>query len=725
MGIQWLGLLGGIVLSVGLSRQNRPDHPENDLFRDGDLLIGMLAGYTYDYRAKCDLINEDVVQATHGLKFAIDELNNDPAILPNITLGMVALDDCWDPAITLYRAMKFVPPDDCTGDCCRKPYMSTSRTSARGCYDVISVIAPKASTRSLVLSQLLGQFEIPHISYMATSDELSNKVRYPYFSRIVPPDRFQAQLMMDVLEFFNWTYISVLRYNTDYGRDGANNIISLANARGICIAYSAEMLEGSSDDEDYDRVVRDLRIYKKAKVVVGFLERSYYLLEAVKRAGAQGEFIFFFADGSVFLYSDEIAINSLSIWFQETQRKHLAFIKYYSNLSPWSFMTEAGWYELPSIYDVKCTWNVPKNVSSSCHNYKTMGDLPGFEIQKFYVNTIDIVKVIALAVQRLVAAVCPEAFQKKEILRSCINGSTLQEYIRNVSFDGYSGRIQFDSNGDGYPVYTLSQWQWKPKGSSNYSYATVATWTPEGLRLVDKEGGFRWFEWRHPGEVTPTAVPESVCAKPCKPGESYIQGRLKCCWECHRCRDNEMVREDQRGCVQCPELTWPNQANFTTCEDIPPTYMLWLDPIAISLCSLSAIGILSTLMITYVFLRYSNKKAIKGSSIEQMMTIIVAILTSYVTVLLLVMKPNTWSCRIAFVTFHSSCTLIFVPLLLKTTRLYRIFRAAEKCQQEIKFVSKGALGFASVLLTLILVGQSINIEIPYRWTQKFQHLRIF
>ena len=705
MGIQWLEFLGIIVLSVGLSRQNRPAHQENDFFRDGDLLIGMVGGYRFDYLAECDWISQYIVQATHGLKFAIDELNNDPTILPNITLGMVALDDCWDPAITLYRAMKFVPPDDCTGDCCRKPHMSTSRTSARGCYDVISVIAPRASTRAIVLSQLLSQFEIPQISFMATSDELSNKVRYPYFSRIVPPDRFQAQVMMDVLEFFNWTYISVLRYNTDYGRDGANNIISLANARGICIAYSAEMLEESEEDEDYDRIVRDLRIYKKAKVVVGFLERNYYLLEAVKRAGAQGEFIFFFADGTNFESSAEKGINSLSIWFQMTQKKHLAFMKYYANLSLWSFMTEAGWYEWPSTYDEKC------HNASTCHNYTTMGDLPGSSTKTFAKNAIDIVKIIALAVQRLVSAVCPEAFQKKEILRSCINGSTLQEYIRNVSFDGYSGKIQFDSNGDGYPAYTLSQWQWKPKGSSNYSYATVGTWTPEGLRLVDKEGGFRWFEWRHPGEVTPTAVPESVCAKPCKPGESYIQGRLKCCWECHRCRDNERVREDQRDCVQCPELTWPNQANFTTCEDIPPTYMLWLDPIAISLCSLSAIGILSTLMITYVFLRYSKKKAVKGSSIEQMMTIIVAILTSYVTVLLLVMKPNTWSCRIAFVTFHSSCTLIFVPLLLKTTRLYRIFRAAERCQQEINFVSKGALGFASLLLTLILVGQSIDIEI--------------
>ncbi len=66
-------------------------------------------------------------------------------------------------------------------------------------------------------------------------------------------------------------------------------------------------------------------------------------------------------------------------------------------------------------------------------------------------------------------------------------------------------------------------------------------------------------------------VPEAVCAKPCGTEEFYIQGELDCCWQCRKCRSNEVVQEDQQGCITCPEFSWPDQVNFTTCILIDPT----------------------------------------------------------------------------------------------------------------------------------------------------------
>ena len=60
-------------------------------------------------------------------------------------------------------------------------------------YDVISVVGLGTSRQSVMSSSLLSLFKIPHIATWATSDELSDKTRFEYFMRVIPPDRFQVK----------------------------------------------------------------------------------------------------------------------------------------------------------------------------------------------------------------------------------------------------------------------------------------------------------------------------------------------------------------------------------------------------------------------------------------------------------------------------------------------------------------------------------------------------
>lgn len=41
--------------------------------------------------------------------------------------------------------------------------------------------------------------QIPQISYASSAPELSHDRDYDFFSRVVPPDSFQAQVMVDVV----------------------------------------------------------------------------------------------------------------------------------------------------------------------------------------------------------------------------------------------------------------------------------------------------------------------------------------------------------------------------------------------------------------------------------------------------------------------------------------------------------------------------------------------
>ncbi|KAK6634459.1 hypothetical protein RUM43_011860 [Polyplax serrata] len=65
--------------------------------------------------------------------------------------------------------------------------------------------------------------QIPQLSYASTSTELSDKSRFEYFSRVVPPDNFQAQAIVEVVKALGWKYVSTVAVEGDYGEKCRKN----------------------------------------------------------------------------------------------------------------------------------------------------------------------------------------------------------------------------------------------------------------------------------------------------------------------------------------------------------------------------------------------------------------------------------------------------------------------------------------------------------------------
>ena len=80
--------------------------------------------------------------------------------------------------------------------------------------------------------QVLDIFEIPVISYSATSYELNDKTQYEYFSRTIPSDLSQVQAIVEFLQYFNWTYVSAVYTDDPYGTYGMKLLKEEAKKRG-------------------------------------------------------------------------------------------------------------------------------------------------------------------------------------------------------------------------------------------------------------------------------------------------------------------------------------------------------------------------------------------------------------------------------------------------------------------------------------------------------------
>lgn len=75
-------------------------------------------------------------------------------------------------------------------------------------------------------------FQIPQISYASTAPELSDNNRYDFFSRVVPPDSYQAQAMVDIVKALRWNYVSTLASEGNYGESGVDAFIQISREAG-------------------------------------------------------------------------------------------------------------------------------------------------------------------------------------------------------------------------------------------------------------------------------------------------------------------------------------------------------------------------------------------------------------------------------------------------------------------------------------------------------------
>lgn len=69
------------------------------------------------------------------------------------------------------------------------------------------------------------------VSFFSTSPELSNKQRFEYFTRTIPSDHYQVKAMVDIVRKMNWSYVSIIYEESNYGIKVANKFINHNNKR--------------------------------------------------------------------------------------------------------------------------------------------------------------------------------------------------------------------------------------------------------------------------------------------------------------------------------------------------------------------------------------------------------------------------------------------------------------------------------------------------------------
>uniref|UniRef100_A0A3Q2QXX4 Receptor ligand binding region domain-containing protein n=1 Tax=Fundulus heteroclitus TaxID=8078 RepID=A0A3Q2QXX4_FUNHE len=225
-----------LLLSLGmfLMASHQHFHPHS-IKLPGDITLGGLFPIHArgPHGVNCgELKKEKGIHRMEAMLYALDQINSDPELLPNITLGARILDTCSRDTYALEQSLTFVQAliqKDISDIRCSNGEPPIIRKPER----VVGVIGASASSVSIMVANILRLFEIPQVSYASTAPELSDNNRYDFFSRVVPPDSYQAQAMLDIVKALGWNYVSTLASEGNYGESGVEAFMKISREAGM------------------------------------------------------------------------------------------------------------------------------------------------------------------------------------------------------------------------------------------------------------------------------------------------------------------------------------------------------------------------------------------------------------------------------------------------------------------------------------------------------------
>ncbi|XP_048526534.1 metabotropic glutamate receptor 1 [Dendroctonus ponderosae] len=661
---------------------------------------------------KCGEIRELYgIQRVEAMFQTLDEINGNPDLLPDVALGAEIRDECWYAPVALQQSIELIRdsirpvsrPETCLGS----EQEEVEEGKAKG--PLVGIIGPGSSSVALQVQNLLQLFHIPQIGYSTTSRDLSDKNRFNYFLRVVPSDYYQAQVILDIVRFFGWSYVSAVNTDENYGQSGIQAFRELADEADVCIAREDSVLSNAAD-EVFDKVILNLRQDLNAVVVVCFCEGLTVrgLLRAIERLNLTNYFLFIGSDGWADR-SDVTRHYEAQAWGGLSIRIHSPYVnsfdEYYWSLQP-DKNTRNPWF--PEFWEAKFQCAIKERYSGPPEAHKPY--CTGQEsLQTNYKQdpklsfVIKAIYSLAHALHSMIQAVCgvSSGFCPQMLP---FNGSLLKSHLMNVSFDFNGETFQFDENGDPPGRYDIMNYQKMPDGS--FEYVQVGSWNNRSLL---------WMQPPKFPEIRSRKLVRSVCAEECPNGfYKNIQqgGKDKRCWVCVPCPLEEILSVAGDKCEKCPQ-GFAATSNRTACQLLQVEFVQWTDRSAVVAMVFSILGLLTTAFAFIVLIQHNNTPVVKSSSKELCYLILAGMTVAHASIFAMLSKPSPSSCASTRLLPGVAFAMIYSALLTKTNRIARILAGSKRNFPNRKLLFMSATAQVMIALSLISLEALANGAMLY------------
>ncbi|XP_077779725.1 vomeronasal type-2 receptor 26-like [Podarcis muralis] len=609
--------------------------------------------------------------------FAIQEINQNPRLLPNITLGYNIYNNFFHGRI-MYEALV----DLVSSRQANVPNYNCGKQN-----NLIAVLegADSDSENSIQVSSMLSIYKMPQVNYAFGSHVLNDKRQFPFFYRMVPKEDTIYPAIVKLLHHFRWTFIGLIVPDTENGERFMKTLTPGLIESGICVAVSLIIPQLNTYSVRFS--VPPFEKWGQVHVFFYYVETTYFSL-GIRLGKIIFDQLVKPTAGKVFITT---SMWDLSIDFVSCINHGFDFQHFHSILS---FSIGANKWTKYDDFDAfffasKQFWETAFNCShlqntlsvkswTRCREREELEMLPQDHLERLLsLNSYRIYNTVQAVARSLNAAY---SSRSKWRLKDSLEVQRLQPWqlhpflgdvqFYNSSMDG----VYLDEKGDLTADLDIVNWMVFPNRTLlRERIGRINRQKSLDLKCTMDQNATVCPKWLN------KPLPTSRCVESCQPGFFKVvqEGMLLCCYDCVPCAEGTMAtQEDAERCTRCPEDQHPNKARDQCFYKII-TFLAYEEPLGIFLASFVLFLSLTTCVVLGIFIIFRETPIVKANNRDLSYILLTSLLLCFLSSFLFIGHPRKVTCLLRQMAFSIIFSVAISSVLAKTITVVLAFLATK------------------------------------------------
>ncbi|XP_069923852.1 vomeronasal type-2 receptor 116-like [Oryctolagus cuniculus] len=651
--------------------------------------------------------NYQYVLAFH---FAIQEINKEPQLLPNLTLGFQLYNSVTSGHFTLRSTLHWL-----TGKHHLIPNY-TCQTQGK----TVAIIAGTTSAFSAEIGMMLELYKTPQITYGPFDPMLSERDKFPSLYQMATSDSSLACGMLSLLLHFGWIWVAIFVSNDLKGEQFLQDILAEMVKKGVCLAYVLKLPDTKKRYENtHMSFLADLHISSANVHILYGDARSLYTMEFLSKYYLTlGKVWIMATKWEIVVHETHHILHSFHGGFSFSHHKgEIPGLNHFVKTVDPSHYPEDFFLSQLWLHALHC---LPPG--SHC---RTIGVCPPNASFEFFPGHIDMLTISdsSYFIYNAVYAVA-HALHKmlSEQLEKGSPGDAAQPRILPWQLHPLLREIQFtNSAGEDVSFHEMRH------RVAHYDIHNIVNF-PAGFRLLIKIGEFsseskhdqsldlneEMIEW----PVAFKETPQSLCSQRCGPGFRKIpqEGRPVCCYTCAVCSERDISNHtDAEQCIPSADHEYPNLER-NHCLPKLVTFLGFEEFLGMALACMALCFSVLTAAVLWVFVKHRNTPIVKANNRTLSYILLIALLLCFLCSLLFLGHPNTATCLLQQIAFGLVFTVAVSTVLAKTITVILAFKALRPGRTMRRLLVIGASNFIIPICSLIqlaLCGIWLGISPPF------------
>ncbi|XP_051017855.1 vomeronasal type-2 receptor 116-like [Acomys russatus] len=627
-----------------------------------------------------------------ALVFAIEEVNRNPHLLPNTTLGF----DLYNG--TPYEMSILIPPI----------FWLTGMTQPLFNYNCAkkrmspAALTGTSMTVSAQIGRLLQLYKVPQLTFGPFDPVLNDPDQFKFLYQMAPKDTSLPLAMVSLMLHFNWPWVGVILPDDHRGTLFLSGLREAMESKDICIAF-LKMIPGtwnSFSSAVWKNLVNIQESSANVIVIYGDVASLQGLMRHILQLLVTWKVWILNSQWDVDNNHDYFMLDSFhgSLTISHHHKEMVDFTKFVQTVNPYKYPEDIY---LPKFWYLffKCSFSeVDCQLLENCQLNASLELLPR---HLFDTTMSEEGYIIYNAVYAVAYSLHEMNLQQVEIQpnarREGMGFSPWEflPFLKNTLLNNHvrghmvmDGRKNLDSQYD-----ILNFWDF-PKGLG--LNVKVGTFSLGAQQLSLSEQMIQW-----PTRFAET--PQSVCSESCRLGfrKAAQEGKAACCFDCIPCAENEISNEtDMDQCVKCPESHYANLEK-NHCLQKSVSFLAFDDPLGMALTITALCFSVLTAVVLAVFVKHRDTPIVKANNRALSYTLLLTLIVCFLSSLLFIGQPNTASCILQETAFGILFTVALSTVLAKAITVVIAFRVTAPARMVRWLMVSRAPNFIIPVCTLI------------------------